>query len=184
MRERGAALGKNQIRAIRPVATRSAPRCVVEVRTRLPREPGKTGLAWSGCQAQASSAPSARERGERAGTSLFTISNSHERDEWRPEVSARVAAHPLPSQIFCSLHAARHSSLPFSFQLATHHFTSQLTSSHSPPPDEGRAERRWRSDACEAPVSARHDRRAVASLDRKAVTAALRSLRTTAERGS
>jgi hypothetical protein len=31
---------------------------------------------------------------------------------------------------------------------------------------EGRAERRWRSDACEAPVSACHDRHADASLDR------------------
>jgi hypothetical protein len=29
---------------------------------------------------------------------------------------------------------------------------------HSLPPREGRAERRWRSDACEAPVSARHTR--------------------------
>jgi hypothetical protein len=51
----------------------------------------------------------------------------------------------------------------FLFLLPTHH--SQRTSSRSPPPIEGRAERRWRSDACEAPVSARHDRRAVASLD-------------------
>jgi hypothetical protein len=34
---------------------------------------------------------------------------------------------------------------------------------HSPTPDEGRAERRWRSDACEAPVSACHDRHADAS---------------------
>ncbi len=31
------------------------------------------------------------------------------------------------------------------------------------PPCEGRAERRWRSDACEAPVSACHDRHADAS---------------------
>ena len=31
------------------------------------------------------------------------------------------------------------------------------------PPFEGRAERRWRSDACEAPVSACHDRHADAS---------------------
>src|SRR6476646_6317361 len=46
----------------------------------------------------------------------------------------------------------------FLFLLPTHH--SQRTSSRSPPPVEGRAERRWRSDACEAPVSARHDRRA------------------------
>ena len=91
-----------------------------------------------------------------------------------------------PSQIFCSLSAARHSSLPFCFQLATRysrlHFPTHVVSFAAP--DEGRAERRWRSDACEAPVSARHDRRAVASLDRKAVTAALRSLRTTGERGS
>ena len=34
---------------------------------------------------------------------------------------------------------------------------------HSPTPDEERAERRWRSDACEAPVSACHDRHADAS---------------------
>jgi hypothetical protein len=48
----------------------------------------------------------------------------------------------------------------------THHslllFTTRYSFS-SFAPDEERAERRWRSDACEAPVSARHDRRADAS---------------------
>jgi hypothetical protein len=51
------------------------------------------------------------------------------------------------------------------------------------PPPEGCAERRWRSDACEAPVSACHDRHADASLDLQAATTALRSLRTTGEPG-
>src|SRR5262245_24478155 len=97
---------------------------------------------------------------------LFTISNSHERH-------------------FCSLSAARHSSLPFSFLLATpnSYFPTHVVSFAAP----GRG-------ACGAPLAlgclrgtrlgALNDRRAVASLDRKAVTAALRSLRTTAERGS
>ena len=49
----------------------------------------------------------------------------------------------------------------------SHPLSSSLLStslhSYSQLPNEGRAERRWRSDACEAPVSARHDRRADAS---------------------
>jgi hypothetical protein len=42
---------------------------------------------------------------------------------------------------------------------------SLLACSFACPPREGRAERRWRLDACDAPRSARHDRRADASLD-------------------
>ena len=40
---------------------------------------------------------------------------------------------------------------------------ASVSLSNSPTPDEERAERRWRSDACEAPVSACHDRHADAS---------------------
>src|SRR5258708_21931719 len=59
--------------------------------------------------------------------------------------------------------------------LASFHF------SISPTPDEERAERRWRSDACEGTRMARRDRRADASLDRQPGEPALRSWRTTGE---
>jgi hypothetical protein len=123
------------------------------------------------------SAPSAHGRGERAGRLLFTISNSHERFSVR---YLMPAIRPVLS-LFTSVVPTRH---------------SQLASSRSPPPVEGRAERRWRSDACEAPVSARltrsrnmreHacDRRAVASLDqrKRAEAGPMRSLRMPGEPG-
>src|ERR1700681_1480909 len=69
----------------------------------------------------------------------------------RPHLSSLAICFPPSASPF----AIRHS--PF--------LLASVSLSNSPTPDEGRAERRWRSDACEAPVSARHDRRADASLD-------------------
>ena len=57
---------------------------------------------------------------------------------------------PIPFALPCSPLASFSFSLPFLFSLL---FTA----------GEELVERRWRSDACEAPVSARHDRRADAS---------------------
>ena len=65
----------------------------------------------------------------------------------------RAFAHPTIYSLLPLTLAA--SFLPYSL-LATR-FSSFAS------PDEGRAERRWRSDACEAPVSACHDRHADAS---------------------
>ena len=58
---------------------------------------------------------------------------------------------------FYSLLAIRFSKFVLPYSLLQTHY------SLFPTPNEGQAERRWRSDACEAPVSARHDRRADAS---------------------
>jgi hypothetical protein len=125
--------------------------------------------------AHAPSAPSARERGERAGPLLFTISNNPERQTvgCPPKVLARYLL--LAIRFFLSL---------FNSLLPTSAFPARVVSFAAP--DEGRAERRWRSDACEAPVSARHDRRAVASLDQRRLgvkAGPMRSLRMAGEPG-
>ena len=90
---------------------------------------------------------------------FFTVSNSPKKRiassdrEWQSHRSLAI----LVLTFRFSLFAYHHPLLLSLFLLAS------VSLSHSPTPDEERAERRWRSDACEAPVSARHDRRADAS---------------------
>ena len=53
----------------------------------------------------------------------------------------------------------------FLVRYSTRHLPIHYSLLHSLPLREGRAERRWRLDACDAPRSACHDRHADASLD-------------------
>src|ERR1700674_2853228 len=81
---------------------------------------------------------------------FFTVSNSPKKRiassdrEWQSHRSLAI----LVLTFRFSLFACHHPLLLSLFLLAS------VSLSHSPTPDEGRAERRWRSDACEAPVSA------------------------------
>jgi hypothetical protein len=96
--------------------------------------------------------------------------------EWRIEAVRALAILVLTFRIsICSPPSAS----PFPIRYSPILLAS-VSLSNSPTPDEELAERRWRSDACEAPVSACHDRHADASRSAQARgRPALRSLRTT-----
>jgi hypothetical protein len=103
-----------------------------------------TAVPFFGCPKEWDAGTSAGAIGAVRGSTRRACRTSPLHDVKQPRKI--FSSHLLPAiRLFFSL-----------FHLATSQLdTSQRTSSRSPPPIEGRAERRWRSDACEAPVSAR-----------------------------